>query len=377
MEIISLVAGPASELEINADSTISELLSWRLRQALAGLLREDLDGDWSYSVLSFVDSNLQLLDNHSFHVMPGMGQLQLPRESQRGCLLQIALLFIAAGGKGKLTLELNAPVTAYLGSQEITFSGRVELRTTGALCKIICHDGKTVLTEKSYIRKGRHWLMESAAAALVGSVGFDVQIAHVGNPVVRNSFLGALTLADGDGERMSATVFEALQLIARSYPEGLQWVARVLDCLILVGSPHGSTSGSSYDHPGLVFVSYPISVDHLAVQIIHECSHQYLALHHAWRPLTDNDQDDLYYSPFKEVRRPLYNAMLALHAAVNMRLLISRLVETGYLTRYLMGERNALVEHIDSMLADVAESKGLTDSGRQLIHCLQIASAHD
>lgn len=377
MEIISLIASPAGLSDINADSAIGELLSLRLKQALAGVLREGLDGGWAESVLSFVDSNLQLLENHDLLVTPGVGQLQLLRKSPPGCLLQIALLFVAAGAKGTFTLDPDAPVHAYLGSQEICFSGRIELRTTGVLCRIRCHADGISLAESSYVRKGRHWLMENAATALVDSVGFDLQIAHAGNPVVTRSFLGALTLAEGDGNRMPETVSEALQLIATSYPEGLKWVAPVLDCLILVKSPHGSTSGSSYDHPGLVFVSYPISVDHLAVQIIHECSHQYLALHHAWKPLAEYSQDDLYYSPFREVKRPLYNAMLALHAAVNMRLLISRIIETGYLTEYLIGERRALIEHIDSMLTDFSESKSLTDSGRRLIQQLQIVSAHD
>nr|WP_275690449.1 HEXXH motif-containing putative peptide modification protein [Luteibacter yeojuensis] len=168
----------------------------------------------------------------------------------------------------------------------------------------------------------------------------------------------------------------ALRAIGSAYSRGLAWMTPVLRGIVLVDTGDGTTtSGSSSSHPGLVYVSHPIDVHHLAAQLIHECAHQYLALLNGHERLVRVDCRETFYSPFKRAHRPLYNVLLAFHAAVNIKRLTSAMLRVGLRSGYLEQEDARLDGEIDQMHRDIASSEGWTPAGRRLLGELERAMA--
>lgn len=325
------------------------------------------------SLLSFVSENYALLNPSDLSVTPGAAGMPLAKDDWPVTLVRIAMLFVTAGGSGQWSVHWGARdgIVAYLGCQPIWLSGEIDVCSDGITCQV-----RVDSVAAHFTRHGDVWLRTDARNALAAQGPIHTAVFGRDSPFDDKALTGALAPSPSPPDQMRASLSRAFAMIEGAYPEGLRWMSHVLKGVVFVDTQDGSTtSGSSSSHPGLIYVSHPIHDHHLAAQLIHECAHQYLALLHERIGLVRPDCEETYYSPFKRHHRPLYNVLLALHAAVNIRELTWRMLVTGLHSDYLVSETERLAAEIDQMHSDVRESKGWTDLGRLFVSELCEASA--
>lgn len=370
---MNLVSMPGAPLPADR---LRGLLAPRIQTSALRTLQRDIDEATFASVLTFIDRNWPIVDSEALRLEPGIGQLgQSNQRAVDSELFRLAMLLVTLGGAGSFELLLGASECFYLGSEAFRLQGWVYVDCGNGHCQISGCDNEHSPRSFRRVYRAGQWVNPDTQSFRGSGEGMP-SIAHGGNPIVGADFLGDLTLSSSSGPAIEESLGEALALITGHYPVGGAWLQPVLRSIAFIESPRGSSSGSSSSHPGLIFVSYPISTDHLAAQIVHECSHQYLALFHNQYPLSDGNPNELYFSPFKGTTRPLYNVLLALHAAVNIRRFTRRLIEHGYTTDYVLSEDRLLEEQIRQMFESIEHAPGLTNSGRDLVACLRTQPVH-
>ncbi|HEV2679658.1 MAG TPA: HEXXH motif-containing putative peptide modification protein [Rhodanobacter sp.] len=317
------------------------------------------------SPLSFIEENFDRLNPSNVAVSPGIAGIPFAEDEWTVALVRIAMLFVTMGGKGQWSVYLSEHTStlAYLGCHPIPFMGNVQVISDGRTCQI-----RSVSGAWDFARHADAWINMRADETLVVTQGTHVVVFGGEHAFEDATLTGGLSLSSSPAADMRASLTRALNAIGASYPEGLRWMSSVLSGVVFVDTRDGSTtSGSSSSHPGLIYVSHPIHDHHLAAQLIHECAHQYLSLLHARFELVPKDCVETYYSPFKRNHRPLYNVLLALHAAINIRELAGRMIEAGLRSDYLVVEHDRLAAEIDQMYGDVRNSSAWTAIGRTFV----------
>ncbi len=161
------------------------------------------------------------------------------------------------------------------------------------------------------IRPGIRWTILAAesvapsSAALLKTEIFDYSDADV----------------DTQPELLLRTCDAALSLIAEFANIYLAWVSRVLRDLIPLRARSGIFSSGSIDlSPGVICVSNQEHPWALADVLVHEATHQYLYIARRLGRMDDGTDDTLYFSPFRNTGRPIYNILITYHAFANVLL---------------------------------------------------------
>lgn len=370
MSLAVACASPVGAWRCDAPGLPAELLSDPALRALAAALnRLDASGP-SGELLAFVDENLSLAVDGPAMAWPALGAAW-GECGWDNVPLGIAFYLASLGAQGQWTYQVasHSSVVVYLGTFPLTLRGRVVFEAAGRRTSIVV-DGWAY----SFQFLGGQWVREDSLPWLVRSGTFNLAAHAMATGFDDVSFTGSLALASSGMEDIVSSLARALYAIERAYPAGAAWMARVLRGVVLVDTRDGSTtSGSSSSHPGLVYVSHPIDDHHLAAQLIHECAHQYLACFNGYARLVRPDCADTFYSPFKRANRPLYNVLLALHAAVNIRRLTARMLASGMRSGYVVEEDARLSEEIGQMYGDIKGSSGWTEAGREFLEALEAA----
>jgi hypothetical protein len=161
------------------------------------------------------------------------------------------------------------------------------------------------------IRPGIRWTILAAeslapsSAALLQMEVFDSSDADV----------------DTQPELLLRTCDAAVSLIAEFANIYLAWVSRVLrDLIPLRAKPGIFTSGSTDLSPGVMCVSNQEHPWALADVLVHEATHQYLYIARRLGKMDDGKDETLYFSPFRNTGRPIYNILITYHAFANVLL---------------------------------------------------------
>jgi HEXXH motif-containing protein len=128
---------------------------------------------------------------------------------------------------------------------------------------------------------------------------------------------------DTQPELLLHTCDAAVSLIAEFADIYLPWVSNVIRDLVPLRARPGIFSSGSIDlSPGVVCVSNSVSNHEnpwaLAEVLVHEATHQYLYIARRLGRMDDGKDDTLYFSPFRNTGRPIYNILITYHAFANV-----------------------------------------------------------
>jgi hypothetical protein len=169
-------------------------------------------------------------------------------------------------------------------------------------------------------------------------------------------------------ERIASASREAVSLLRTHASPYLRWVARVIRCVIPVHAKRSMIrSGSDFDLPGTIQMSFRTSAVALAEMLVHEASHQYFHVLCRLGDLTDGTDSQLYYSPVKRMKRSIYNILLAYHAFANV-LLFYRLCRANGLDDdgYALHNEEDLIPQLEQLETPLRTTDALTPLGRAL-----------
>ncbi|MGV3481447.1 MAG: aKG-HExxH-type peptide beta-hydroxylase [Sphingobium sp.] len=114
----------------------------------------------------------------------------------------------------------------------------------------------------------------------------------------------------------------AVDYLERHVPDHARWAARVITGVIPLKRPPSRQylSGSYIDRPGIMTCSFPGSPAMIGELLVHEAAHFHLYVASRLGALHDQADERLYYSPARQMDRPLFYILLAFHASANMLL---------------------------------------------------------
>jgi|SRR5208337_4454286 len=115
----------------------------------------------------------------------------------------------------------------------------------------------------------------------------------------------------------------AVSLIAEFADIYLAWVGKVIRELVPLRARSGIFKSGSIDlSPGVICVSNSVSNQEfpwaLAEVLVHEATHQYLYIARRLGRMDDGSDNTLYFSPFRNTGRPIYNILITYHAFANV-----------------------------------------------------------
>jgi hypothetical protein len=162
-----------------------------------------------------------------------------------------------------------------------------------------------------FIRPGTRWTVlttESLSPALAGRL--------LNSEVYDFSQQGA----DKQTDLLMGTCDGAVSVISEFADLYLPWVSGVLRDLIPLpqAKPGMVNSGSDRFSPGVICVSNQHDRWVLAETLVHEATHHYLYILERLGPFEDGTDQTLYFSPFRNMGRPIYFILLAYHAFANV-----------------------------------------------------------
>ena len=183
----------------------------------------------------------------------------------------------------------------------------------------------------------------------------------------------ALTPAAMPPEEIVRATRGAIDVLRRHSPRYVPWVDRVLRAIIpCAGSQSHLRSGSDFDLPGVIQVSYPAPPAALAEMLVHECSHLTFQIVTRLGDVDDGTDQTLYYSPVKQTGRPIDRILLAYHAFANLVLfyrtcLASGIDDDGYCER----NEKATLPQLEMLEEALGTTTALTPIGRALFEPLR------
>ena len=130
---------------------------------------------------------------------------------------------------------------------------------------------------------------------------------------------------DTEPELLLRTCDMAVNVIEQSASTYLTWVINVVRELIPLRAKPGIFSSGSIDlSPGVICVSNSVSSQEqpwaLADVLVHEATHQYFYMARRLGRMDDGKDETLYFSPFRNTGRPIYNILITYHAFANVLL---------------------------------------------------------
>jgi HEXXH motif-containing protein len=167
----------------------------------------------------------------------------------------------------------------------------------------------------------------------------------------------------------------AVALLQSNSPRYLGWVDRVLrGVMTCKGSENQLRSGSDFNLPGIVQVSFPASAAAHAEMLVHECSHLNYQILARLGEVDDGSDNALYFSPVKQMGRRIDRILLAYHAFANVMLfyrdcLAANIRDEGYCER----NEKATMPQLKMLDEALQATRALTPLGRALYEPLAAA----
>jgi hypothetical protein len=197
-------------------------------------------------------------------------------------------------------------------------------------------------------------------------------------PPASTALLLAKGLYDGDSRNTdTALVVEtgtaAVQLISECAEIYRPWVAEVVrDLIPLPPRPGILHSASGKLAPGIISVTNQDLRCALAEQLVHEATHQHLYLLTRLGPIDDGTDESLYFSPFRNMGRPIFYILFAYHAFANV-LLFYRTAKAHGMSEDEPGitDQDKLKEDILVLEKALETTKALTPIGQALFEPLR------
>lgn len=168
--------------------------------------------------------------------------------------------------------------------------------------------------------------------------------------------------------RTEVATRRAIALLRRHSPRYLSWVDRVLRGVMpCKGTENQLRSGTDFNLPGIVQISYPACAAAHSEMLVHECSHLNYQILTRLGDVDDGSDKTLYYSPVKQTGRPIERILLAYHAFANVLLfyrdcLASGIEDGGYCER----NEQATIPQLEVLEKSLRTTKALTPLGRAL-----------
>lgn len=165
----------------------------------------------------------------------------------------------------------------------------------------------------------------------------------------------------------------AVAVLRRHSPRYLPWVDRVLRAIIPCEGSHARLrSGSDFDQPGAIQVSFPAPAAALAEMLVHESSHLTYQIATRLGDVDDGSDQALYFSPVKQTGRPIDRILLAYHAFANVLLFYRDCQATGIDDDgYCERNERATIPQLELLEEPLLKTKALTPIGRALFHPLR------
>lgn len=160
----------------------------------------------------------------------------------------------------------------------------------------------------------------------------------------------------------------AIALLRKHAPAYLGWVDRVVRGIVPL-RPETSLirSGSQFERPGIIEMSVVPDAAAVAEMLVHEASHQYFQILCRMGDVDDGSDTNLYYSPTKEMDRPIRYILLAYHAFANVLLFYRSCISSGAPDGgYCARNEAALRPQLAQLETALRRTKGLTPFGRAL-----------
>lgn len=163
-------------------------------------------------------------------------------------------------------------------------------------------------------------------------------------------------------------IAQGLAVLEKAGPQYLRWVRPLFRGVAATPLTYDDMrqSGSYTAHPGVFNCGFPGGPESVAEVIVHEVSHQNFLLLSAVFPLARDHEDEKFFSSLKGKERPLTRVLLAYHAAANMALFWHDLSRHMTLDDYYLAEQDEMNKHADSLAAELARARGLTEAGELL-----------
>jgi hypothetical protein len=360
LELLQAVSGPGSD---DPGMPLAESMCSKVQSALTRLLAFD-PASLPQEVMVFIEQNYHVLESGKDMLRAGAGQFGRYEHCSERFLLQFLLLITSLGARGSWSVSVGSEARVYFDCNPMSIIGTVRCQSDGARASIAVNDGAPTRFES---RHG-HWLRTDDGHLFDYPKGdFKAVLFHQGSPFEDEKFLTDLRLAQCDAGQLSERLVEALDLIAQYYPDCLIWLNSGLRGIVFT-EPRGTTSlsGSAASNLGMIFVSFPMDADLLAVSIVHEVAHQYFRLPSTHTVLV-REIGETAYSPFKLTQRPMDKIFLALHAGVNIRHLTSRMREGGFSSDYIDSEDDKLRSDVAMMADSMNACASIMPAGRELL----------
>ena len=139
---------------------------------------------------------------------------------------------------------------------------------------------------------------------------------------------------DTQPELLLSACDTSLNLIAEFAGIYLPWVGNVIRELVPLRARPGIFNNGSIDlAPGVICISNSISNQEnpwsLAEVLVHEATHQYLYIARRLGSMDDGKDDALYFSPFRNTGRPIFNILITYHAFANVVLFYRTALANG------------------------------------------------
>ena len=187
--------------------------------------------------------------------------------------------------------------------------------------------------------------------------------------------------AGGGAASLLPSLARALRLLRGSWEEGFDEVLAHTRMVVPL-SERGTVSFSLPDRPGISFINVKgKSIFDLADDLLHETAHHRLHGLEELQPLTADDGEPRYTSPWRRSLRPLHGILHAAYTFTYRAHLLDRalkiararmtpdLPSIAWIARELAFERGALRRTVAD-LQDAARRGWLTPTGRELLRCI-------
>jgi 2'-hydroxyisoflavone reductase len=281
----------------------------------------------------------------------------------------LALRLHACGQDGEWALDLDPPVSFRFDRWLLPAADRLHVSAVAGKVSIDSWLGG-VSRRSRFDRTGDTWDGDNACPLPVVSRA-DVRAIVLPEEALQGReferFRGELSRHD-----LAATVAEfdaALSLIGDYAGTYLPWVGCVLRYLVPLKWKLGLASSSSSDNraPGVVLFANDHSCFALAEVLVHEASHQYFFVLNRRGTIDDGSDTNLYYSPFREMDRPIFFILMAYHAFANVLLFYREALAHDLSPEHLSRDREEELASKLAVLEPVLRgTTALTPLGRAL-----------
>lgn len=215
-------------------------------------------------------------------------------------------------------------------------------------------------------RPGIRWtILTAESLAPSSTVLLQTEVLGYGNADV-----------DTQPELLLHTCDAAVSLIAEFAGIYVAWVSNVIRELVPLRARPGIFNNGSIDlSPGVICVSNGVSNQEnpwaLAEVLVHEATHQYLYIARRLGRMDDGKDETLYFSPFRNTGRPIYNILITYHAFANVvlfyRTALARGLSAGETSALAVQERvKDLEQKLEPLEQALQSTTSLTPLGLAL-----------